>query len=595
MKRTALAVAVAAVLAPLFPYAEAGPPSNLLPNGGFEKGLDGWKVNDESGAFKAAPYTKDRAEGKVSVHLSSTNSGGIANDRLDGEVKRVPAGKKVVVTAKVKAKGLKNFWIKFFVYDRKDEVVVEDCDVGRYTGTFGWKDVDREFDLPKEAVRAEVRLCMFLGGDVWVDDVRVTGDVPEAREATPTKEERKPLDPGIRKWLDANAVKVKTLDAKAGFDDLAPLREILKDARIVQLGENTHGDGACFEAKARLVRFLHEEMGFEVLAWESGFFECDRANELLKKGDAAGAMQAAVFGIWHVGPVRDLFRYLAERAKGERPLLLAGFDCRWSGRLASRFLDDLAAHLAPVSRPGEDDVAALRRLEALCAGQGDAYAPPAKDLEAGLAAWERLRRALEENRAKLVAKHGEAEAAFVARCLDNWRDNEAFERSKSDRSLGYWGPSNRRDGHMAANLRWLAEVRHPGRKILTWGASMHLARGVAGVDIGGNPRFYADYRNMGQGVHEAFGKEAYTIGFAAHGGHCGSFGAKNPLAVPKEDSVEDVLHRYGEPFLLVDFRREGPFGKPLRMAPFAYGRDMEGRWPDVLDAVFFIDVMTPAR
>jgi erythromycin esterase len=589
------ALFVLALLA-VAPPAAAGRGTNLLPNGGFEKGMDGWTVNDESGTIKVEIDRKERAEGRVSAHVVKGKSEGLSNDRLQCELKRLPAGKKVLVSAKIKGKGLRNTWLKFFVYDAKDAVIVEECDIGRYSGTFGWKDVDQEFELPKEAVRAEVRLCMFLEGEAWLDDVQVVGDAAAAREAAPTKDEKAaPLPPDLRKWLDENAVKVKTLDLEGGFEDLRPLKEILKDARIVQLGENSHGDGACFEAKARLVRFLHEEMGFEVVAWESGLWECDRANDLLRKGDADGVVGAAIFGIWNTAPVRRLLRYMAGRAKTERPLLLAGVDCRWSGSLADGFLEECAEFLGKAGAGSKKDFEPLRRLQDLVREQGDDYAPPGKDLAAGLAAWKRVREAFDGAQAKLVEVHGEAETEFFSRCLDNWRDNEAFERSKGDKSLGTWGSSNLRDPAMAANLKWLAEVRHPGKRIVVWGASMHLARGVAGVDPGGNPKFYADYRNMGEGVHEAFGKEAYTIGFAAHGGECGSFGRRNPLAPPKEGSVEDLLHRYGEPVLFVDLRREGPFAKDLHMAPFAYGRAMHADWTKVLDGVVFIDRMTAAR
>jgi erythromycin esterase-like protein len=102
---------------------------------------------------------------------------------------------------------------------------------------------------------------------------------------------------------------------------------------------------------------------------------------------------------------------------------------------------------------------------------------------------------------------------------------------------------------------------------------------------------------MGGNVHEVFGKSVYTVGFAAHGGRAGTRFSAKPFALspPQAGSVEDLLHRYGEPFLFVDLRRDGPFGKPMPMAPMSYDRSMQARWPDVLDAVFFIDEMTPAR
>jgi erythromycin esterase len=332
-------------------------------------------------------------------------------------------------------------------------------------------------------------------------------------------------------------------------------------------------------------------MGFEVLAFESGLFECDRANELLRKGEPEEAARASVFGIWRNAQSQPAFDYMAEKARSERPLLLAGFDCRASGALAGELWTRLAAFLAPAAPVSAEDLAALRRLDALMDAQGDGYRPPEKDLAPGLDALARVRSTLESVRARLDA----AEAAFFARCIDNWKAREAFERAKSDKSLGEHGTTNLRDAAMAGNLRWLAEVRHPGKKIVCWAATFHLARGLAGVEMEGNSKFYEGCRNMGQATHETFGKACYTLGMVAWGGKCGSFGNSFPLDRPKEGSVEDLLHRYGEPFLFVDLRREGPFAGRMRLSPMSHSRNIEARWPEVLDGVLFIDEMAPAR
>jgi hypothetical protein len=59
------------------------------------------------------------------------------------------------------------------------------------------------------------------------------------------------------------------------FRDLEQLAPALRRASVVALGEATHADGTSFALKSRLVRYLHERMGFHVLAWEAGLFSCE--------------------------------------------------------------------------------------------------------------------------------------------------------------------------------------------------------------------------------------------------------------------------------------------------------------------------------
>ena len=46
-----------------------------------------------------------------------------------------------------------------------------------------------------------------------------------------------------------------TDDDNDDFADLLALTKLIGNANIVQLGEQSHGDGACFQAKVRLVKF----------------------------------------------------------------------------------------------------------------------------------------------------------------------------------------------------------------------------------------------------------------------------------------------------------------------------------------------------
>src|SRR4051812_14855097 len=77
-------------------------------------------------------------------------------------------------------------------------------------------------------------------------------------------------------WVKKNAVPLTSVEPADDdtFADLEAFGKAVGDSRIVFLGEQTHGDGATFLAKTRLIRYLHAKKGFDVLAFESGFYDC---------------------------------------------------------------------------------------------------------------------------------------------------------------------------------------------------------------------------------------------------------------------------------------------------------------------------------
>ena len=68
------------------------------------------------------------------------------------------------------------------------------------------------------------------------------------------------------KWIKTNSYGLSLSDT-TNYQDLAFLKEVLKDKRIVFLGENSHGVSEFTTLKSRTVRFLHDSLGFDVLSF----------------------------------------------------------------------------------------------------------------------------------------------------------------------------------------------------------------------------------------------------------------------------------------------------------------------------------------
>ena len=409
-----------------------------------------------------------------------------------------------------------------------------------------------------------------------------------------------PADDREATWLRDHAVPLRpAITGDDDFADLEPLRDTLGRARVVVLGEGSHGEGTTFAVKARLVRFLHERLGYDVLAFESGFYECWKAQRQIDAGeDPATAFRGAVFRVWTLSrQFQPLIDHFAAAARSPRPLELTGFDPQFTGTLSQQFLDDLVRTAEAAGMPGED----LRaRLTPGVANVVDGSyelgeLPDAKSRAEYFAALIDV-----EARLRGAAGEGVPERAFWVHLLAGLREltvsswGTHWDRPLLEDRANY--PV--RDRVMGEHLAWLARERYPGRKIVVWMHSGHAARGLAGVQTSRPDlnALYTTFRPAGAVAHDLLGDEMYTVAVLAHHGQhkfaVGS-GAPKEILPPSPGSLEDRFHRAGVPLAFLDLRyTRGPrwLREPLVARPSGY-EEMRARWREVFDGLIYIDAM----
>ncbi len=168
-------------------------------------------------------------------------------------------------------------------------------------------------------------------------------------------------DPGAA-WVKANAIPLRTSEAGNGFDDLKGLDAIIGDARIVALGEPTHGTREAFQLKHRLLEYLVENKGFTIFSIEANMPESYALNDYVVhgKGDPEKLIAGMYFWTWRTEEVLAMVQWMRawnERnppSTGKPRLEFTGFDMQtpdvaWS--IANSYIAAHAPDLAQASAP----------------------------------------------------------------------------------------------------------------------------------------------------------------------------------------------------------------------------------------------------
>jgi erythromycin esterase len=343
-------------------------------------------------------------------------------------------------------------------------------------------------------------------------------------------------------WLADNAIALGSSDVDAPTDDLAPLVTALAGARIIGVGEATHGTAEFFRLKHRLFERLVAEHGVTVLAMEANVVDAELVDDYVRagKGTADEAVKH-LFLVWQTEEVRDLLAWMrAYNAdpKHRRKLRFVGYDVQDAAAPIAR----LRRYLRKVDPPSETLLEPLAPLEA----RPIELTP--EDEATTRAAAARLVEALVANEKKLRARSGARAYAThlqYARTIVQAQAREAADDPGAQ--------FTERDRGMAANVAWIVDQSRADERMMVWAHNGHIRVDSEGL-LG---------RNMGTELRERFGDDYVTIGFVPHRGEYRAARdrqhPRDTVLVPIDASapgfLAEAFARVGLPIFAVDLRR----------------------------------------
>jgi erythromycin esterase len=412
-----------------------------------------------------------------------------------------------------------------------------------------------------------------------------------------------------------NSIEIKSIDPmNEDFTDLMPLIEKIGKAKVVVLGEISHSDGASSAFKSRMVKFLHQKMGFDVLEWEAGELDCYNLNTALRSNmRLADAKKRLMKGGWDSEEaIHPLFEYARASWNTERPLEMAGFDNNRPPYGIPGFLELLRKvyTVFPFLKPAIDTANNIDSLVNLTYGYfksinlDSAFKPERR--QNAISSLHKTAKWLEQHSEEVEKFYSKKEAAlivhFIQTFIPHWTAMQAILRDHDNIT---W---NRiRDSAMDASLAWQMEHLYPGRKIIIWAASAHFTRNTDLKRVPGFENMRSSYKQAGDYLYSRLGKDMYTIACTTAKGEIGqqyasfddrnggNFSFREKVPQISENSYESWAVKAKKRYLFTDLRKADGWLQGDFLSTCLGFTKTTAPWSKIIDALFFIETMSPVR
>ena len=346
--------------------------------------------------------------------------------------------------------------------------------------------------------------------------------------------------------------------------ELEALLARIGEAKVVLLGEATHGTSEFYRMRARITQALIERKGFGMVAVEADWPDAGRIDHYVRHRDTPPAEWKAFTRfpewMWRNREVEAFVEWL-HRHNVSRPyqqrVSFHGLDLYslyTSINAVLRYLDDVDPEAARIARsryacltPWEADPATYGRM-----ALSGRYRECERDVSAMLS--DMLR-----SRVEYSARDGErfSDAVHNARLVAN---AERYYRIMYYGSAESW---NLRDSHMFETLSELLRARGPQAKAVVWEHNSHIG------DARHTEMSARGEHNLGQLCRERYGAEAYLLGFGTDSGTVAAADDwDGPMKIKKvrsshADSYERQCHESGVSSFLLPLGKEQALRRQL--------------------------------
>jgi len=391
--------------------------------------------------------------------------------------------------------------------------------------------------------------------------------------------------------------------------DLNFIEKIVKDKRIILLGEETHFDGAALLAKQRLIKYLYH-LGFHNLCLEYNFFETEKAfQEIIDKKDSAIGALAYLTDRFPdiVSEEMEALSKTMDQSKGK--LKIFGLDVIPGSIYFNAFYSEFEEY---VKRFIDYDKSKIKSCFEEFALKGfhspkkmDKIISDTQKLRNVVTYGEKLVKEL-ELLSKTIEKASDLHqmSFFIQQIRSHISYYEYLIESKKyvdnsdNKFYKIYMPNQIRDKQMAENFFWIFKNADSTAKFIISLSSFHVGRNYK--NISPPPAEINDsYKTFGDHVYWNFPKISYSIAFISYGGFRG-----HPLSdqqsqkfLKPDSSLESKLHRDLYEYAFIDMTNEYNHlagDQKLLMQP-TFEKAYRNKWSDAFDGLFYIDQMKPVK
>jgi protein-L-isoaspartate(D-aspartate) O-methyltransferase len=407
---------------------------------------------------------------------------------------------------------------------------------------------------------ADVRFVPLIGEEGW--------QTADEKGRAPVHRARRGVAP------DQEALVRKLADAAQSFSsietaDLNPLIERIGSARIVLLGEATHGTSEFYRMRESITRDLIIKKGFRFIAIEADWPDAARVDHYVRHFEYPPSEWTAFARfptwMWRNTEVRDFVNWLRKHngtvERGKR-VAFHGLDLYSlydSIRSVLNYLDEVDPASAKIAR---------ERYGCLTPWQRD----PATYGHAALTgSYPTCEAHVIRTLTDLLAKRRAYAERDGERFLDAEQNARLVANAERYYRIMYYGSRaswNLRDSHMFETLENLLAFHGPDSKAVVWAHNSHVGNAAA-TEMAARGE-----HNIGQLCRKEFGEQAYLIGFGTHTGTVAAASEwDGPMEVQKvrpslPNSYEQVCHATGRARFMLGLR-----GRSDLYGPKALGKE----------------------